>query len=92
MALCGCRPGLPIWLDCSPEAQAERKRRLAELWAKLFSGVRSVSDRGRSVTYGTDFAAMRPLLKRLQDEITACEVGHWPEENRIEVIDYVKGL
>jgi len=92
MATCGCRPGLPIWLDCSPEAQADRKRRLAELWARMGSGVSSVSDRGRSISYRIGWAEMRPILSRLQNEITACETGHWPQENRLDYVDYMKGL
>jgi hypothetical protein len=77
-------------LDCSEDAQALRRRQLADLWAKLRSGVTSVSDRGRSVSYGR-FADLRPLIAQLQREIAACELGYWPDR-RLGYIDYLKGL
>ena len=86
-----CGHCLPFGLDCSPEAQDARKRQLDALMAKLRSGVTSVSDRGRSVSYA-NYNAMLPLLLQLRQEIQACETGIWPRARRLSYIDLVKGL
>jgi hypothetical protein len=83
--------GLPAWLDCSPEAQAARLRQLQALQAKAYSGVSSIADRGRSVSY-RDYAAMEPLIEQLQMEINACATGVWPRRRSLSYIDQVKGL
>jgi hypothetical protein len=59
-------------LDCSEDAQARRRQQLAELEAKIFSGVQSVSDRSRSVSY-RDLAALWPLRALLLRQIAQCE-------------------
>jgi len=86
-----CGRCLPPGLDCSEEAQAARRRQLAALIAKLTSGVSSISDRGRSVSY-RDLNAMRPLIALLQAQITACETGVWPRTRRLGYVDQIKGL
>lgn len=86
---CGGYP--PSWLDCSPEAQDERKRALRALMAKAYSGVSSIADRGRSVSY-RDLNAMEPLIDDLRREIVACETGVWRGRRSLSYIDYVKGL
>ena len=85
-----CR-GLPLRLDCSDDAQAERRRQLAALLAKMRSGVSSVSDRGRSVTYQNN-ANLWLLLLQLRNEIDACDLGRWPGRRSLSYIDLVKGL
>lgn len=87
-----CGQCLPAGLDCSEEAQAARRQRLADLQAKMTSGVASASDRGRSVTYRTAYAEVRPIIALLQKEITACETGVWPRIRRLGYIDQIKGL
>lgn len=62
-------PCIPI--DCSPLAQDERWKQLRELMGKLYSGVQSVSDRSRSVTYH-DSNTLRKLINGLQQEIALC--------------------
>ena len=59
--------------------------------AKLRSGVSSIADRGRSVSY-QNFATLWPMLRQLNREIDACELGHWPRDRRLSYIDFVKGL
>jgi hypothetical protein len=86
-----CSRCVALGLDCSDEAQALRRRQLQDLMAKLNSGVTSVSDRGRSVSYA-NYTALFPLLRQLRREIAACELGYWPREQRLSYIDYVKGL
>lgn len=83
---------LPAWLDCSEAAQADRRRRLAELQAKRDSGVVSASDRSRSAAYRTSFAETRPIIADLQQQITACESGQWRPKSRLAYIDQIKGL
>jgi len=87
MSCGGC---LPYWLDCSPEAQDARRKQLQALMAKAYSGVSSVADRGRSVSY-RDYAAMEPLIAQLQKEIVACETGRWGGRRSLSYIDLVKG-
>jgi hypothetical protein len=80
-----------LGLDCSEDAQALRRRQLADLWAKLRAGATSVSDRGRSVSYAR-FADLRPLIAQLQNEIAACELGRWPQARRLSYIGCLGGL
>jgi hypothetical protein len=86
-----CVGGLPIWLDCSPEAQDARKRALADLIAKSNSGVSAIADRGRSVSYRTA-EDMAPLIDNLKREMIACATGQWPSRRALSYIDLIKGL
>lgn len=85
-----CR-GRLFGLDCSEQAQAERRAQLVALMAKVRSGVTSIADRGRSVSY-QNFATLGPILRNLRNEIDACELGYWPRGRRISYIDLIKGL
>jgi hypothetical protein len=62
-------PCVPI--DCSPEAQEDRRKWLKDLYGKLYTGVQSISDRSRSVSYhsGND---LWKLINALQGEIALC--------------------
>jgi hypothetical protein len=82
---------LPVWLDCSPEAQAERLRLLADLQAKLASGVYQISDRGRSVSYRSAGDISNEIY-RLKNEAVACATGVWGGPSRLAYIDQIKGL
>jgi hypothetical protein len=78
--------------DCSKEAQAARRRQLADLEAKLYSGVSSVSDRSRSVSYHNT-ELLIPLINRLRNEIAFCILGFWPRSRRrVFHLPLVKGL
>lgn len=59
--------------------------------AKWRSGVQSVGDRGRSVSY-TGNANIVPILRQLRMEIAACDLGFWPGRHALSYIDYEKGL
>jgi hypothetical protein len=61
-----CQP-----LDCSPEAQEDRRKYLKDLLGKVYSGVQSISDRSRSVTYHDGNSLWR-LINGLRDEIALC--------------------
>jgi hypothetical protein len=79
-------------LDCSDDAQAVRRKQLADMLAKMRSGVSAVGDRGRSVQY-VGPAQLWPLAEQLQKEIFACETGYWwPGRKRLAYVDLVKGL
>jgi len=84
-----CGRCIPPWLDCSDEAQDERKRQLAELMAKRRSGVRSVADRGRSVSYGSP-DELKAIIAQLQNEIGLC--AGWRRPPRLGYVDQNKGL
>jgi hypothetical protein len=62
-------PCLPI--DCSIQAQEDRWKKLKDLMDRLYSGVTSVSDRSRSVTYH-DTTTLRKLINALQQEYSFC--------------------
>jgi hypothetical protein len=76
-------------VDCSIEAQADRKARLEALRAKLFSGMQSVSDRSRSIGYFND-TALAALIARLEREQDVCN-GVSPRR-RLYHVPMVKGL
>lgn len=76
-------------IDCTVAAQEERKARLKELRAKLYSGVQSVSDRSRSVGYHND-TALAASIARLEREADFCD-GVRPRR-RLFHIPMVKGL
>jgi hypothetical protein len=79
-----------LWIDCSPEAQAEYRRQLTELNAKLNSGVSSVSDRSRSVGYhNPDF--LLKAIHRLEDKLAYCTTGG-QRASRLSYNPLVKGL
>ncbi len=85
-------PGAIPGLDCSDPAQADRRKQLADMLAKMRSGVSAVGDRGRSVQYRGP-AELWPLAQQLQKEILACETGYWwPGRKRLAYVDFVKGL
>jgi hypothetical protein len=86
-----CGGQLPAWLDCSPPAQEARIKQLADLMAKAATGVSSVSDRGRSVSYRSP-ADMQMQIFRLRDEIAGCATGVWRGVRRLSYVDQVKGL
>jgi hypothetical protein len=59
-------------LDCSVQAQDKRREMLRDLIEKRYSGVQSVSDRSRSVTY-QDPVMLNRLINALQREIDLCD-------------------
>ena len=77
-------------IDCSPEAQDLRRRQLAELKAKLYSGVSSVSDRSRSVGYHNPDFLLR-AINRLEGELAACTVG-FRRPSRLAYVPLIKDL
>jgi hypothetical protein len=84
-------PG-PFGLDCSDAAQDARRRQLEEMLAKMRSGVSTVGDRGRNVSYRSP-SELWPMAQHLQKEIIACETGYWwPGRKRLGYVDQVKGL
>jgi len=83
--------GLPVWLDCSPEAQDARKRLLESLIVKQASGVSSIADRGRSVAYRSP-ADMQKTIDELKRDYVACATGVWLGKHRLSYFDQPKGL
>jgi hypothetical protein len=59
-------------LDCSIQAQDKRREMLQALVEKRYSGVQSVSDRSRSVTYH-DPVSLAKAINQLQREIDYCD-------------------
>ena len=59
-------------LDCSVDMQDKRREMLRDLIEKRYSGVQSVSDRSRSVSYH-DPVMLSRLINALQREIDACD-------------------
>jgi hypothetical protein len=59
-------------LDCSEEAQRWRKLALARLLEKMYSGVESLGDRGRSVNYHS-LDDLQRLVNNLRQEIALCD-------------------
>lgn len=77
-------------IDCSDDAQDQRRQLLKDLMAKRFSGVDSLSDRGRSVNY-VDGKEMDDLIKRLGNAIAMCE-GSYRAPTQVIFIPYDKWL
>jgi hypothetical protein len=77
-------------IDCSIEAQDQRRQLLKDLMAKRYSGVQSVSDRSRSVTYQSPGDLSR-LIKNLQQEIDYCDGRPW-RPRRVVFLPYDKWL
>jgi hypothetical protein len=61
-------------IDCSLQAQEDRKQQLRDLLAKRNSGVQSVSDRSRSVTYQSP-GVLNELIRAVKRDIDYCEGG-----------------
>jgi hypothetical protein len=59
-------------IDCAPVEQEKRREMLKDLREKRYSGVQSISDRSRSVTY-RDPAALNKLITALEQEIALCD-------------------
>jgi hypothetical protein len=79
---------MSVPLDCSDDAQDLRRELLKGLMLKLYSGVDSLSDRGRSVNYlGPD--DLQQLIKNLGNEIAKCE-GSYQPASRVFTWDYNK--
>jgi hypothetical protein len=75
-------------LDCSLEAQDQRRRLLKELIDKRYSGVQSVSDRSRSVSY-QDPTTLNRLIRSLRDELAYCD-GTYQRPRRFVYLPYDK--
>jgi hypothetical protein len=85
-------PILPGGLDCSPDAQDQRRIWLAALQASFYSGVQQVNDRNRSVTYKTP-QQMQDQIGALIRQIEACTAGAWPtRRSRVYFVPQVKDL
>jgi hypothetical protein len=84
----GCTP-----IDCSPEAQADRWEKLKGLRDKLYSGVQSISDRSRSVSY-YDGVSLRKLISALENEMALCSgcLNRRMTARRIFTVPYDKWL
>jgi hypothetical protein len=80
-------------LDCSPEAQEDRRKWLKDLLGKVYSGVQSISDRSRSVTYH-DGRSMWQLINALRNEIAQCSgcTGRRAYARRIFHVPYNKWM
>jgi hypothetical protein len=78
-------------IDCSIQAQDDRRRMLKELLEKRYSGVSSISDRSRSVNYQSPGDLAR-LIKSLQQEIDYCETGQIARPRRFVHLPYNKWL
>jgi hypothetical protein len=78
-------------IDCSEDAQNERRARLRDLNTTLYSLRTSISDRSRSVAYARQEI---PILRReLMQELYFCLHGFWPlPPRRVYWIPLVKGL
>lgn len=76
-------------MDCTPETQAERRRQLVRLKAKRYSGVQSVSDRSRSVSY-LNGEAMDQAIAKLEREIARCDGCAAPR--RLLYVPLIKGF
>ena len=79
-------------IDCSPEAQALRLRRLRELEGIFFGGAASLSDRNRSVTFAGR-ADLGAAIAALRDQMNVCLGAGWPNRrSRVFFVPQVKGL
>ena len=77
-------------LDCSPEARAERRRQIADLWRSIGNPATSLSDRSRSIGYATIEQRLKAIgeLERLEE---LCDTGG-RRAARIAYIPLIKGL
>lgn len=85
-------PAPPVGgIDCSPAAQARRWQALQELEARLFSGVQSVSDRNRQVSFMSpkDIAAQINLLR---SQMNFCQTGQYTPRLRLRYYPQAKDL
>jgi hypothetical protein len=79
-------------IDCSPEAQDLRRKRLAELEGIFYGGTASLADRNRSVTFASR-ADLGAAIVALHKQIDVCMGAGWPRrESRIYYVPQVKGL
>lgn len=76
-------------IDCSIQAQDERRASLARLRAKLNSGLTSVSDRSRSVGYANS-TALIVAIERLEREQAFC--AGTPRVRRLSYVPLMKGV
>jgi hypothetical protein len=76
--------------DCSPEARAERRRQIADLWRSIGNPATSLSDRSRSIGYATIEQRLKAIgeLERLEE---LCDTGG-RRTARIAYIPLIKGL
>jgi hypothetical protein len=78
-------------IDCSIAAQDKRRQLLKDLMEKRYSGVSSISDRSRSVTYH-DSGTLSALIRDLQQEIAFCDTGRVLRSRRFIQLPYSKYL
>jgi hypothetical protein len=76
-------------VDCSPARQIWRAKRLQELLDKLYSGVDSLGDRGRSVNYVSP-EELQHLISNLENQMAMCETGHGLTGRRVFTVPYSK--
>jgi hypothetical protein len=76
--------------DCSPEARAERRRQIADLWRSIGNPATSLSDRSRSIGYATIEQRLKAIgeLERLEE---LCDTGG-RRAARIAYIPLIKGI
>lgn len=76
--------------DCSPEARAERRRQIAELWRSIGNPATSLSDRSRSIGYATIEQRLKAIgeLERLEE---LCDTGG-RRAARIAYVPLIKSL
>lgn len=79
-------------IDCSPEAQALRLKRLADLETVFFNGAASMTDRGRAVTFQSR-RDVGQAIALLRSQANTC-MGGTPGRGRSRVffVPQVKGL
>ena len=83
-----------VYIDCSDEAQQRRRDLLDRLEGLLSSsaGISSVTDRGRSVTYRSDTAALLARINALRAELMFCDYGVLPRRREFYRPFQLKGL
>lgn len=77
-------------LDCSLDAQNDRRDFLRALKQKLYSGVESLGDRGRTVKYVSQ-SDLKEAIDGLEKEIAFCD-GTLRVGTRIRYAPYSKWL
>jgi hypothetical protein len=85
-------PGRGEWINgvnCSPAMKLWRANKLAELLDKLYSGVDSLGDRGRSVNY-RDGDELQALINKLESQQAMCENGVGLGGRKIFTVPYSK--